>query len=252
MSALLSPFFNQPVKVHNDALLLGGALLSQDSPWGIAVICGTGSVVVGLEVVNGEVVQAARRGGHGYLLGDDGSAYDIGRCAIRCAVHDCDGGVEVEGGLAAKLREHFGCNETGELLAKVHELDPALTPVQATNAQKLRISNASIHVMQAFTASPPDPLAARAIADALRPLAESVVYLAKQLLPRRLPDGSERTLKNATLVAGGGVIRQDAYRALFLEACAKEGVVFGNVQVVDDVGGKAVLGLVDRARRAAN
>lgn len=250
MSALLSPFFNQTVGVHNDALLLGGALLTDNSPWGIAVICGTGSVAVGLEVDGGAVVQAARRGGHGYLLGDDGSAYDIGRCAVRCAVHDFDGGLEVEGGLAAKLREHFGCTGTGEMLAKVHELDETLSPVAATNKQKLRISSASIHVMQAFTASPPDPLAARAIADALKPLADSVIYLAKQLLPRRLPDGSERKLENATLVAGGGVIRQDAYRALFLEACAKEGVVFGNVQVVDDVGGKAALGLVHKAQRA--
>lgn len=62
------------VRVLNDAHLLGGALLTHHCPWGVAVIAGTGSVVVCLEIAeNGEIVQAGRRGGAGYLLGDDGS-----------------------------------------------------------------------------------------------------------------------------------------------------------------------------------
>lgn len=120
MSALLSPFFGKEVIVQNDALLLGGALLSNQSPWGIAVIAGTGSITVALEVeTDGSVVQIARRGGHGYILGDDGSAYDVGRCAIRAAVDAFDSGKEVEEGLAGKIRWHFGVQETGELLGKV-------------------------------------------------------------------------------------------------------------------------------------
>jgi N-acetylglucosamine kinase-like BadF-type ATPase len=40
----------------------------------VAVIAGTGSVVICLEVdEEGEVSQIGRRGGTGYLLGDDGS-----------------------------------------------------------------------------------------------------------------------------------------------------------------------------------
>lgn len=250
MSDLLSPFFNQTVSVHNDALLLGGALLSAGSPWGIAVIAGTGSIAVALEVdAEGQVVQKARRGGHGYLLGDDGSAYDVGRCALRVAVHDFDGGEEVDGGLAEKLRVHFGVAQTGELLAKVHELDNTLSPVDATNVQKLRISSAARLVLESFTASPPDPLAERAVRDAIAPLADSVVYLAKQVLRCPLPDGTPRSLETATLVAGGGIIRQEAYRSVFLEACAQQNVYFPNVQVVDDVGGMAALGLVEKARR---
>jgi hypothetical protein len=251
MSAVLSQWFGQAVMAHNDAILLGGALLTNDSPWGIAVICGTGSIAVGLDTgANGDLVPSARRGGHGYLLGDDGSAYDVGRCAIRAAVDDYDGGLEVPGGLAARLREHFCAGETGELLSKVHELDDTLTPAEATMQAKLRISGACPAVMAAFTSSPLEPIAERAVRSAATPLANSVVYLAKQLLARPLPNGAARSLKDATLVAGGGVIRQEAYRKLFFDICAKEGVVFGNVQVVDDVGGKAALGLVDKARRA--
>lgn len=62
------------VAVLNDAHLLGGALLTHHCSWGIAVIAGTGSVVISLAVEDGgEVVQTGRRGGVGYLLGDDGS-----------------------------------------------------------------------------------------------------------------------------------------------------------------------------------
>ena len=60
--------------MHNDAHLLGGALLTHHCPWGVAVIAGTGSVVICLEVdEKGQVSQIGRRGGTGYLLGDDGS-----------------------------------------------------------------------------------------------------------------------------------------------------------------------------------
>ena len=48
---------------------------------GIAVIAGTGSVALGWD---GE--RFAYAGGHGYLLGDEGSAYWIGRQAVRAAL----------------------------------------------------------------------------------------------------------------------------------------------------------------------
>jgi N-acetylglucosamine kinase-like BadF-type ATPase len=69
------------VAVYNDAHLLGGALLTHHCPWGVAVIAGTGSVVICLEVdEDGEVSQIGRRGGTGYLLGDDGS----GQLPLSC------------------------------------------------------------------------------------------------------------------------------------------------------------------------
>lgn len=75
MYTLLAPFFDQhpSLSVVNDAFLLGGPLLQHHAPWGIAVIAGTGSVVMGLEVDEGAMLGLGRRGGVGYLLGDDGS-----------------------------------------------------------------------------------------------------------------------------------------------------------------------------------
>jgi N-acetylglucosamine kinase-like BadF-type ATPase len=47
------------------------------------------------------------------------SAFDLGRWAIRLAMDDYDAGEEVKGGLSQSIREHFGVEETGEVLAKV-------------------------------------------------------------------------------------------------------------------------------------
>lgn len=123
MTELMRPLFGDSVKVHNDALLLGGSLLKHNAPWGIAVIAGTGSIAVGVEVdAEGNVTQAARRGGFGYLLGDDGSAYDVSRCAIRAAVDAFDAG-EPDGPLAKKINQHFGIESVNQALSEVVSSD---------------------------------------------------------------------------------------------------------------------------------
>lgn len=67
------------MSILNDAHLLGGTLLQRQCEWGIALIAGTGSVIVALEVDSkGDIAQVGRRGGLGYILGDDGSGgYDV-------------------------------------------------------------------------------------------------------------------------------------------------------------------------------
>jgi glucosamine kinase len=59
-----------------------------DDGAGVALIAGTGSVAVGRDAA-GRIV---RCGGWGYLLGDDGSGYAIGRAAIRLALEDLEAG----------------------------------------------------------------------------------------------------------------------------------------------------------------
>jgi N-acetylglucosamine kinase-like BadF-type ATPase len=53
---------------------------------GIAVIAGTGSVAVG-----GSPGALQRAGGHGHLVGDEGSGYWIGRMALRAALAAAEG-----------------------------------------------------------------------------------------------------------------------------------------------------------------
>lgn len=57
-----------------------------DSP-GIAVVAGTGSAAYGIDATG----RVAAAGGHGYLLGDEGGGYWIGREAVRAALAARDG-----------------------------------------------------------------------------------------------------------------------------------------------------------------
>src|SRR5258705_13751437 len=72
--------YKSRVLVVNDALiaLVAGA---EDSP-GIVVIAGTGSIVYGRNAAG----EAARAGGWGHMIGDEGSGYWIGREALAAGV----------------------------------------------------------------------------------------------------------------------------------------------------------------------
>ena len=79
LSEALTRQTGRPVHVTGDAdSARAGAFLGAP---GVVVIAGTGSMASGW---NGE--GSARAGGHGFLLGDEGSAYWIGRAAVRAAL----------------------------------------------------------------------------------------------------------------------------------------------------------------------
>ncbi|HEX5291402.1 MAG TPA: BadF/BadG/BcrA/BcrD ATPase family protein [Streptosporangiaceae bacterium] len=84
LSETLTRQTGRPVHVTGDAdSARAGAFLGAP---GVVVIAGTGSMASGW---NGE--SSARAGGHGFLLGDEGSAYWIGRAAVRAALRWEDG-----------------------------------------------------------------------------------------------------------------------------------------------------------------
>jgi N-acetylglucosamine kinase-like BadF-type ATPase len=77
--------FNSRTLVVNDALvaLVAGA---GDQP-GVVVVAGTGSIAYGRDGAG----RAARAGGWGYLLGDEGGGFWIGRAALAAVVRQFDG-----------------------------------------------------------------------------------------------------------------------------------------------------------------
>jgi N-acetylglucosamine kinase-like BadF-type ATPase len=84
LSEALTRQTGRPVHVTSDAdTARAGAFLGAP---GVVVIAGTGSMASGW---NGE--SSARAGGHGFLLGDEGSAYWIGRAAAHAALSWEDG-----------------------------------------------------------------------------------------------------------------------------------------------------------------
>jgi glucosamine kinase len=73
------------ILAHKDMVTaLAGASVARP---GVVVIAGTGSVAYGRL----ETGQEMYRGGWGYIMGDEGSAYDVGRNALRAACQASDG-----------------------------------------------------------------------------------------------------------------------------------------------------------------
>jgi N-acetylglucosamine kinase-like BadF-type ATPase len=70
--------------VVNDALVALEAGAPEEP--GVVVIAGTGSIAYGRNSRN----QAARAGGWGFVLGDEGSGYWIGRAALRAVLREAD------------------------------------------------------------------------------------------------------------------------------------------------------------------
>lgn len=84
--------------------------------WGVALISGTGSSCFARSP-NGETLQV---GGWGYLLGDEGSGYDLSLRALRLATQTADGRADAHALLAAVL-DHWQLAAPTELVAHVYE-----------------------------------------------------------------------------------------------------------------------------------
>ncbi|RPI86665.1 MAG: BadF/BadG/BcrA/BcrD type ATPase [Chloroflexi bacterium] len=97
--------------------------------WGIGVICGTGSIVFGRNMDG----QTARAGGWGYLLGDEGSGYDIGLTALRSVVRAADGrGPKTS--LTQTILSHWGLGAVNDLVSYVYRSAVTKTEIAALAA----------------------------------------------------------------------------------------------------------------------
>ncbi|MPY88167.1 MAG: ATPase [Luteitalea sp.] len=117
--------------VTNDALIALTAGVG-DAP-GVVVMAGTGSIAYGRNARN----EAARAGGWGYVLGDEGSGYWMGRHALRAVVRAADG----RGGSTALTRHvlaHFGVDQPQDLVREVYHraLRPSAIAALAAAVQR--------------------------------------------------------------------------------------------------------------------
>ncbi len=108
--------YKAKILVVNDALIALQAGI--DTQPGIVIVAGTGSIAYGRNT-RGE---AARAGGWGYVLGDEGSGYWIGRLALRAVVRHADGRGRVTS-LTPRLLSHFGVDRAAELIHKIYHDD---------------------------------------------------------------------------------------------------------------------------------
>jgi N-acetylglucosamine kinase-like BadF-type ATPase len=106
--------FKAHALIVNDALVALVAGVGDDA--GVVIISGTGSIAYGVNTAG----VAARAGGWGYVLGDEGSGYWIGRQALSAVVREADGrGPRTR--LSALVLDHFGVAHAPGLVREVYD-----------------------------------------------------------------------------------------------------------------------------------
>ena len=171
-----------PVEADMDALpALVGALGRKE---GILLVAGTGSVALGSTAEGGLV----RAGGWGHILGDEGSAYDVGRKGIDAAIRcfEARGPATI---LLDRALAYFGIPEAFQLIPAVYEA-----------FDKSRIAGFAREVSEAREAG--DPVATAILSQAAADLAALVVSVAV-----RLPGETA----NGAIALSGGFIEGDSF-----------------------------------------
>lgn len=101
----------------------------------IVLNVGTGTFAVGRDL-HGQVI---RVGGHGPLLGDEGSAYDVGRRAMIAALRAADRG-EADSPLAARILQQLRVEDWEDLQLRVYrapdEVFPRIFPIVTAAADE--------------------------------------------------------------------------------------------------------------------
>lgn len=112
--------YNARIVVTNDALV--ALVAGVDDEPGVVIVAGTGSVAYGRDASG----KAARAGGWGYILGDEGGGYWIGRHALRAVLRQADGRGPTTS-LTPRILKYFGVARPGELIHAVYgeTLNPA-------------------------------------------------------------------------------------------------------------------------------
>ena len=168
-----------PVKLCNDGeILLCGGLAGLE---GYCLIAGTGSIALGRSR-EGSLV---RSGGHGYMLGDEGSAAWIGRSAVARILRSLENR-DLPTEMLEPILKKAELSEAGDFVRYVHH-----------DADKAEIARLAPLVTEA--ARKGDPLALSILYRG----AEELVLLVKSVM------GLSPWIKNRELVLAGGVIEHD-------------------------------------------
>lgn len=164
--------------VQDVALLLPAAGLAS----GVAIVAGTGSSVFAVAPDG----RTATAGGWGYLLGDEGSAYAVGREALRAVGRQTDGFPEPTA-LTPALVAHLSLAQPRDLITAVYQ----------SNSPRATVAGLAPLVVE--VARRGDPAARATLADAGRELGETAVAAGRRL---RLTAGAPVVIVGGMLAAG--------------------------------------------------
>lgn len=199
----------------------GQIVLAAGTPenWGAAVIAGTGSFVWG----RNKEGETARAGGWGYLIGDEGSGFDLARGALRAATQAADGRAQ-ETSLLAAILEFWDLAAPTDLVTRVYR--SGLTHAEIAKLAPLVIAQAERG----------DAVALELIQDAAGNLARGV-----KAVGGALKFGTDSF---PLALTGGLLLGAEFYRNKLLEALRLHGCVCAPIELVRE----PVLGAVRLAR----
>ena len=147
--------------VVNDALVALEAGAPEQPA--VVVIAGTGSISYGRNERN----QAARAGGWGYVLGDEGSGYWIGRAALRAVLREADRRGDATQ-LTALLLGYFGVARAQDLIHQVYAATPRPAAIASLAQFVMTAFSQGDHVAIGILRSAADQLESSAVSVAHR------------------------------------------------------------------------------------
>jgi len=198
--------YKSRILVVNDALIALVAGARDES--GVLINAGTGSIVYGRNAAG----EAARAGGWGHMIGDEGSGYWIGREALAAVMRGADGrGPETA--LAAEILGHFGVDDVSRLPRIVYDREMP------------RMSVAALGPIVQAVASDGDAVATRILERA----AEELVLAARSVTTRLQMRGDA-----FTFFLSGGVFRVVPWLADELTRRLVEVAPRSQVQILQD------------------
>ena len=236
LSKLLNLKVGAGLDVTADIDLLPVASASEENvESAIVLVAGTGSVSMSFRKENGRLIRTSRAGGWGYLLGDDGSGYGIGREALRLALRASDvSRMRKAAGAPSQplppladailnhFKERFPEAEAEDLLSTI--MVPSSAPQQPEDAVMDRTSRIAGVAKTVLALAGVNEDAERVISASADSLSELVTVLASS-------QGIEPS--KTSLVLAGGLMQDEGYRKRVVGSVEKAGYKFQHVQVVD-------------------
>ncbi|MBW0467394.1 hypothetical protein O181_007109 [Austropuccinia psidii MF-1] len=226
-----SPSKSSLIEVTNDCDLLSSVIekhyrsnhksKNKSCLGGIVLIAGTGSIATLFKPVYNSLTgsrllqPAGRLGGYGYLLGDEGSSFYVGRETVKTILHALDRGEDTESNngifdstLLKEVLQHFKVKSSTDLLAAVYSLDK--TNGENEHDRKVRLAEVSKLVMKcAF------PITGRGDKFALKVMLKSAEKLSE--LVAELCNLHHLNPNQLVLCLGGGMWGYSAFQSLVLK-----------------------------------
>ncbi len=193
--------------------------------WGIALISGTGSIAWGKSRAGAMV----RAGGWGHLLGDEGSAYDLARKALRAATRAADGrGVHTK--LLDTILKEWNLREPSELIPRVYHSEMKPADIAQLAPLVVRVAHEG------------DSIAQQLIEHAGTALAQTVIAVANKL------QFTEKEIPLA--VTGGLLLKAESVRECLVERLNQSDFRFEPIALVQEPVAGAVRIASDLAKTA--